>query len=57
MDKSYRCEKCGVVFQDVEEWTEEEREAEMVERFGPVPMEDRALVCDNCFNAIMANFN
>lgn len=35
-------------------WSDEEAEAELKENFGPVPVEECAIVCDACFKLILA---
>lgn len=51
MDK-FTCAACGGEFESA--WTEEEAEAEAaVHGFDVVPLEDRVLVCDECFPQIM----
>lgn len=54
MSDTYTCAECGRTF--VKTWTDEEalaEMAEMVENFGDVPPEERATVCDDCYEEIM----
>ena len=39
---------CGGVFEKA--WTDEEALAESKSNFGEIPQEERAVVCDDCFN-------
>lgn len=52
MTGTYTCELCGGTFPSEPGWTEEDRLAEMRENFGDIPEEDRASVCDDCYNEI-----
>jgi DNA-directed RNA polymerase subunit RPC12/RpoP len=49
---TYRCAVCGETFQ--KGWSDAEAVAEMEARFGPVPEEMRAVVCDDCDRRIRA---
>lgn len=51
-DREYVCAGCGETFES--DWTDEEAEAEMLELFGNVPLEDRETVCDDCFSVMVA---
>lgn len=51
--KQYRCEQCGGVFDFG--WTDEEAKAEMAANgWGDMPPEDMAIVCDDCYNGVIA---
>lgn len=47
------CDNCGLVMEIDDDWTEEEKVAEMKANIGDIPPEDRATVCDDCYEAIM----
>lgn len=46
----YRCAACGDIF--LSSWSDEEADAESELLFGPLPPEERAVVCEDCFRAI-----
>lgn len=50
--ETYICDSCGE--ECVTEWTSEEAEAEMLKKWGPLAVEDRAIVCDDCFQEFEA---
>jgi DNA-directed RNA polymerase subunit RPC12/RpoP len=51
--KQYQCAQCGGIFDFG--WTDEEAKAEMAANgWGEMPPEDMAIVCDDCYNGIMA---
>ncbi len=47
----YKCDRCGEVF--VKGWSDEDAESEAVEIFGEKALENRAVVCDDCYNIVM----
>jgi len=49
--KEFTCAKCGESFES--DWPEAEAEKEMKKNFGDVPEEERAIVCDDCYNEFM----
>ena len=49
----FTCDMCRNTYE--KEWTDDEAEAEMKEIWGVIPKEDRAIVCDDCFNSIEQN--
>lgn len=48
--KEYTCSICHKVFEG--SWTDEEALAEMKENFGDFELEETAVVCDSCYQAI-----
>lgn len=49
----FKCEQCGEVFEKA--WSDAEAHLEqMANGFGDLMPEDRATVCDDCYEAIMA---
>lgn len=50
-ENEYKCELCKGVFKKT--WTDKEALREMKDNFGKVPKKDRAIVCDDCYNALM----
>jgi hypothetical protein len=44
----YKCDICQNVYE--KGWTDEEAEQEVKEIWGHIPAEDRAVICDDCFN-------
>lgn len=55
MKGHYQCSLCNEVFQFG--WSDEESEAEMKKHFGDVPMEERTIVCDDCYQKIRPDKN
>lgn len=51
MTKTYVCDECGETYEAG--WSDEEAIAEMKKEFGDIPKEDRAIVCDHCYNQLM----
>ena len=51
LPNEYRCANCGGVFEKT--WSDEDAIAEMKDNFGDLPESERAVVCDDCFHAIM----
>jgi hypothetical protein len=49
---TYTCAHCGGTF--VKGWTDEEANAEAAEAFAPSELEDVALVCEDCWQAMRA---
>jgi hypothetical protein len=43
----YKCEACGGVFE--KGWSDDEAVAELDATFGGVPVEDCAIICDDCY--------
>lgn len=52
MAGTFTCDMCGETFPQADDWTEEDRVAEMKTNFGDLPEEDRASVCDDCYKEI-----
>ena len=50
MSKTFKCDNCGKVFES--DW--DGAEAEYEKEFGLPKQEPRAVVCDDCYNQIMA---
>lgn len=51
----YKCAMCRGVFE--KEWTDEEAVAELQEDFGAVPIEDCAVICDDCYQKVRPDAN
>jgi len=49
--RRYTCECCGRAFNT--QRTDDDALAEAVQRFGPIPAEDRAKVCGRCYAALL----
>jgi DNA-directed RNA polymerase subunit RPC12/RpoP len=47
----YQCAVCQDVFES--DWSDEEAVQEFEGAFAGAPVEDSAVVCDNCYNRIM----
>ncbi|KKL28422.1 hypothetical protein LCGC14_2375340 [marine sediment metagenome] len=47
------CRHCGKECGTDEEWTEEQRDAEMKRNFGELAKEDRISVCTECYHYFM----
>ena len=54
MSDMYTCAKCGGTYE--KGWTDEESLAECFAIFGEVPIEDRVLVCDDCWEEIRPRY-
>ena len=52
--KTYTCEQCGQECGGDEDWSDEDAAAEMRDNFGDLSPDDRAVVCDDCYQAMMA---
>ena len=52
MNNTFTCSLCQHTFE--KEWTEDEAVTELVETFGHLPAEDLCVVCDDCYQAVMA---
>lgn len=52
MGKEFKCEHCGGTFETT--WSEEEADEEMKQMFGDVPKEEQAVICDDCYKAMMS---
>jgi hypothetical protein len=50
MGSTYTCEACHGTFS--KGWSDDEALAEAVGLFGAIPVEEQAVVCDDCFNAM-----
>ena len=48
---TYRCERCGGVFEETR--SDDEAQAEAAAKWPTVPMEDMAEVCDDCYQLLM----
>ena len=55
MDDEYTCERCHKTYQ--KGWSDEEAMEESEDIFGEIPKEDRAVICDDCWNYIMSKTN
>lgn len=53
MNSTFTCADCGGVFDMA--WSDEEARAESKEQWGDIPSDDLAVVCDDCYQALMAN--
>ena len=51
IEDTYTCSTCGGTF--AKEITDEESIRESEKIFGPIPEEDRRIVCDDCFKDIL----
>lgn len=51
MSNTFKCDRCCGVFQ--KGWSDEERDKEMMDNWGDLPKEDRASLCDDCYNDFM----
>jgi len=51
MSDTYTCAACDGVFSF--DWTEEEALAEKEKNWGDMPIEDMAIVCDDCYREMM----
>jgi len=47
-ENEYQCAICKGVFE--KGWSDEEAENEVKEIWGEIPQEERAVICDDCFN-------
>ena len=47
----FQCDNCGKIEKQI--GTEEDTIKEMLELWGNIPSEERAIVCDNCFAEFM----
>ena len=48
----HRCDRCGTLMLEEEDWSNEEAEAESEKLFGPLkPDEERATLCEDCYAA------
>lgn len=47
----FTCALCYNTFQKL--WSDEEANTEFLSRFGYMPEEDRATVCDDCYQRVM----
>ncbi len=45
-DNTFTCAVCGELFE--KGWSDEECLAELEMRFGPMPLEETVLICDDC---------
>ena len=52
MADTYTCACCNGEFE--KGWTDEEAAAEKEEKFGDMSYDEMSLVCDNCYESIMA---
>lgn len=51
MTDTYTCERCKGVFE--KGWTDEEAAAEAQQLFGDLSEDDKAVLCEDCFQALM----
>ena len=53
--KSLRCEHCGEEFvsRDDERWNDDKAAAELEQNFPGTPVEECAVICDDCYKKIM----
>lgn len=57
MSREYTCEGCGGTFTPAPGWSEEDAAKEAEQLFGaPVPEDDRAILCDDCYKQFLAWF-
>lgn len=49
----FKCAYCGGVFD--KEWTDAEAKAELETNFGDWPVEECAVVCDDCYEKFFAS--
>ena len=49
--ETYQCAKCLETYE--KGWTDEEAEKEAEENFGFIEIEERAIICDDCYREIM----
>ena len=49
---TYTCSHCRGTFEPA--WSDEEAKAEAAETFPDVPLEECAIVCDECYKKIMS---
>lgn len=47
----YTCGNCGGTFEKA--WSDDESDAEARQMFGEIPAEEKAVVCDDCYRAMM----
>ena len=47
-DNEYKCEICQNIYE--KGWSDEEAENEVKEIWGEIPQNQRATICDDCFN-------
>ncbi len=53
----FRCSACGGDFSyKVDQWSEEMAQAESAATFGPIPEEEQAIVCDDCYKLMAEMF-
>lgn len=50
MYPTYTCAVCKGTFES--DWTDEEADAEALEKFTPEELKDRVVVCDDCYRAM-----
>lgn len=50
MTKTFKCARCGLEFKS--SWSDEEATAESEMYFGKIAEEDKAVVCDPCYQII-----
>lgn len=53
--REYTCAECGKTFTTA--WSDEEANAEAAKNFPTMPIEEMAVVCDDCYRAIMRQRN
>jgi DNA-directed RNA polymerase subunit RPC12/RpoP len=53
--REYTCAACGETFPyvDEDEWSDDDARAEYEQTFGDMSLAAVAIVCDDCYNAIM----
>jgi hypothetical protein len=47
-NNEYKCASCQNIYE--KGWSDEEAEKEQLEVFGYIPLTERAVICDDCFN-------
>jgi DNA-directed RNA polymerase subunit RPC12/RpoP len=52
MGRTYTCAQCGKTF--VSEWSDEDAQAEAAANFSSEELADTAVVCDACYELLMA---
>ena len=55
MSNEYTCDDCSETFEKTR--TDEEALKELEDNFGVIPKDQRAIVCDDCYNKIMNQIN
>lgn len=51
--KTFICALCKMSHTINKTWTDQDKEREMISNFGKIPIEDREVVCDECYQKIL----